>query len=394
MKQIERIYPYLFAIFCFVIPFEHSARALPNILLLLLVVFFPYQNLKKSIKRFKKELIYSFLLIGIITINTLLFQRWEDFDIIFRLLYIPLIIILFSPIKNPKYSLNAFVFGVFLLCCLSAFLITINMIKDSSFALANGEKVNELLFGHRPYLGFMYLIAAYFSFFLATESSDKIKRILYTIVGVFFVGFIFFIAARLSTLAVFVSLLIAAVYYVKKIKISTKWLVLGSALFFTLFFSLSSNLSKRFYIHDENINFIQAEPRYYIWDCVYETKPVNFKQILFGKGYEKTQNDLVICYQHKENFLDSEHQQWFIDSRFNTHNQFLDFFLSQGILVGLLSIIYFVNLMAFTRKDFFSFGLIIAVLLFFLVENVLTRQIGSILTALVISFVVRKTKFS
>src|SRR5690554_266589 len=123
MKHIERIYPYLFAIFCFVIPFEHSARALPNILLLLLVVFFPYQNLKKSIKGYKKELIYSFLLIGIITINTLLFQRWEDFSLIQRLLYIPLVLILFSPVKNIKSSLLAFILGSFSLLSISTTLI-------------------------------------------------------------------------------------------------------------------------------------------------------------------------------------------------------------------------------------------------------------------------------
>src|SRR5690606_28224214 len=201
MKNDEKIYNYLFAIFCLTIPFQHFAKVLPNILLILLTIFFPYRQIKKSVSRFKKELIYSFLFIGIITINTLLFQRWEDFNMIFRLLYIPLIIILFSPIKNPKYSLNAFVLGVFLLCCLSAFLITINMIKDSSFAIANGEGVNDLLFGHRPYLGFMYLMATFFSFYLAINSTQKILRILYIFAGIIFMTYIILIAARLSALS-------------------------------------------------------------------------------------------------------------------------------------------------------------------------------------------------
>src|SRR5690606_25460693 len=275
MKHIERIYPYLFAIFCFVIPFEHSARALPNILLLLLIAFFPYQNLKKSLKRFKKELIYSFLLIGIITINTLLFQRWEDFDIIFRLLYIPLIIILFSPIKNPKYSLNAFVLGVFLLCCLSTFLITINMIKDSSFAIANGEGVNDLLFGHRPYLGFMYLMATFFSFYLAINSTQKILRILYIFAGIIFMTYIILIAARLSALSLLISLFLALIYFSKKIRFNLKWLFFVPLFLAVLFYGFSDNLAKRFYVDDENINFIIAEPRYYIWDCAYQIKPSN-----------------------------------------------------------------------------------------------------------------------
>src|SRR5690606_33030693 len=113
-------------------------------------------------------------------------------------------------------------------------------------------------------------------------------------------------------------------------------------------------LSKRFFIGDEKVNFITAEPRYYIWDCAYTIMSDNPKEIVFGKGYYQTENDLALCYQQKENYLDAEHKQWFIDSKFNTHNQFLDFYLSQGIIVLCLSLLFFCYLFIIGRKDFFS----------------------------------------
>ncbi|PJR03663.1 O-antigen ligase family protein [Avrilella dinanensis] len=387
MKNINKIYNYIFLLFCFIIPFEHSARALPNIILVVLVLLFPFQNYKKSIQQLKKEFIAIFLFIAIIAGNSLVFQRWEDFNLIQRLLYIPLILILFSPIKNIKSSLLAFVLGSFSLLSISTTLIVIEISKDSSFALANGAQVNDLLFGHRPYLGFMYLMSTYFVFYLATTTIKKYYRILYVTMGIVFISFIFLIAARLSALTVLISTLIAAFYFAKKIKLNLKWWLLVPLFFVVLMYNLSDNLSKRFFIGDEKVNFITAEPRYYIWDCAYTIMSDNPKEIVFGKGYYQTENDLALCYQQKENYLDAEHKQWFIDSKFNTHNQFLDFYLSQGIIVLCLSLLFFCYLFIIGRKDFFSVCLLVAALLFLLVENVLTRQLGCILIAFLLCFV-------
>lgn len=392
MKNAEKIYNYLFAIFCLTIPFQHFAKVLPNILLILLTIFFPYRQIKKSVSRFKKELIYLFSLVGVIAVNTLIFHRWEDFSLIVRLLYIPLMIILFSPIKGLKTSLKAFVVGSFFLLSVSAVLIGLKIINDSSFAIANGEGVNDLLFGHRPYLGFMYLMATFFSFYLAINSTQKILRILYIFAGIIFMTYIILIAARLSALSLLISLFLALIYFSKKIRFNLKWLFFVPLFLAVLFYGFSDNLAKRFYVDDENINFIIAEPRYYIWDCAYQIKPSNSIKILFGQGYINTENALAACYQQKDNFLDAEHKQWFIDSRFNTHNQFFDLYLSQGIVAFLLSVFMFLYLLVTTRKDFFSFGLVISLLLFFMVENVLIRQFGCLLIGLLLSFVFRRIK--
>src|SRR5690606_19103798 len=119
MKIVDKIYSYLFLLFCFIIPFEHSAKALPNIILLLLVAIYPFHNLKANIKMIRKDLIAIFLFIAVIVANSLIFQRWEDFSIIVRLFYIPMILILSSPIKNIKPCLTAFVAGTFTLFSIS-----------------------------------------------------------------------------------------------------------------------------------------------------------------------------------------------------------------------------------------------------------------------------------
>lgn len=393
MKIIDKIYSYLFLLFCFILPFEHSAKALPNIILLLLVTAYPFHSLRANIKTLKKELIAILLFIAVIVANNLIFQRWEDFSIIARLFYIPMILILSSPIKNIKPCLTAFVTGAFALCSISSVLIIIKIFNDSNFSLVNGEGVNDLLFGHRPYLGFMYLMVTFFAFYLAVKSSKKTLQILYVIAGIGFISFIFLIAARLSAFSVLISMILALIYFARKIKINSRWFV-GIPLFIIVLGTVfSGNLAKRFYINDEKINFILAEPRYYIWDCAYNILPDNPKEIIFGKGYQQTQNELTMCYRQKDNFLDAEHKQWFINSQFNTHNQFLDLFISQGIIACLLSLLFFSYLMITTRKDFFSLGLTVAFLLFFIVENVLIRQFGCILIALLLCFVFRQKKF-
>lgn len=389
MKNIEKVYHYLFLIFCFIIPFEHLAKAVPNIILILLIALFPYRNLKIYIKFLGKEFVAILVFIFVIILNTLLFQRWEDFSVILRLFYIPLILVLSLPIKNINTCLKFFVLGSFSLLFLSSILIGIKVIGDYSFSLANGANVNDLLLGHRPYLGFMYLMATFFSFYLATKSKIRKLQFLYSALGICFVSFLFLIAARLSVISVLISLFLALFYFVKKIKKQRKWLLIIPIILLVLFGCFSNNLAKRFYIKDKNISFILAEPRYYIWDCVYSIMPNNTQDIIFGKGYKQIENELISCYQQKDDFLDAEHKQWFIESKFNTHNQFLGLFLSQGIIVLGLSLGFFIYLIMITRNNFFSFSLVIAFLLFFMVENVLVRQFGCLLLSFLLCFVFR-----
>lgn len=303
-----------------------------------------------------------------------------------KLFYIPIILALSSLIQNFKPYLIPFIAGAFLILSVSAFLLGLEILKNNEFELTNGEHINRFLLGERPYLGFIYLGSACFSFYLSTSSQKRAQRIAYIILGSIFIGFIFLIAARIAVLSALISSVLALFYFVKRIKFNYSWLFL-IPLLMVVFFSFSDNLAKRFYINDENISFFRAEPRYYIWDCVYTIMPENPKELIFGKGYAQTENELTECYRQKDNFLDPEHKQWFIDSKFNTHNQFFDLFLSQGIIILIMFFYFFLYLMVNYKDHFFALSLVLSAFLFFSVENVLTRQIGCMLIAFVLCFV-------
>src|SRR5690606_30294573 len=229
-------------------------------------------------------------------------------------------------------------------CIFILIISSIKILRSGGFELANGDEVNQLLMGERPYLGFMYVSSALFCFYLGMKSKTHLLKLFYWTMSFVFVGFIFLMAARLSTLSVFVGLILAFFYFIRNKNVKLLALV-SIPIFVTLLLSFSNNLSKRFYIHDQYSNFITSEPRYYIWDCAYQIMPNNVQDFIFGYGYFATEAKLGKCYSQKDNFIDSQHKQWFLDCNFNTHNQFLDIFLSQGLLASIIfvfSILYLV----------------------------------------------------
>ncbi len=373
---------------CFAIPISGLAKAVPNILIIALVVLFPFHSSRNAIKSIKKELLFLLVFILVIVLNTLLFQRFEDMSIISRLVFIPLFIALAVPVKNFKACLSSFVLGAFSILLLSSIQMGLTSL-ESKVELVNGAKITEFLMGERPYLGFIYLISACFSVYLGINSNHKYLRILYISLGVLFAAFIFIMAARIAALSVVLGLVLSLFYFLRKIKNKAIVLFAIPILGF-LMYGLSGNMIKRFYVGNEYVNVITADPRYYIWDCATQMSVENTSDLLFGKGYYGVENELVECYTTKNNFLGAEQQQWFIDSRFNTHNQFFDIFLSQGLFAILLLCFFFLYLAFLGKNNFFVLSLFLFLFLFFAVENVLTRQIGCMLTGFVLSFILRE----
>lgn len=392
MKHIDKIYNFLFVLLCFIIPISGLAKAVPNILIIALVVLFPFHSSRNAIKSIKRELLFLLLFILIIALNTLLFQRFEDMNIISRLVFIPLLLVLATPVKNFKACLSSFVIGAFFILLMSSIQMGLTSL-ESKVELVNGAKISEFLMGERPYLGFIYLISVCFSVYLGVNTNHKYLRILYISLAVLFAAFIFIIAARIAALSVVLGLVLSLFYFLRKIK-NKAMLLIGISVFGFLIYGLSGNMIKRFYVGNEYVNVITADPRYYIWDCVIQISSGNTSDMLFGKGYYGVENELVECYTTKNNFLEAEQQQWFIDSRFNTHNQFFDIFLSQGLFAILLLCFFFLYLAFISRKSFFMLSLVLFLFLFFMVENVLTRQLGCMLVGFVLCFILRQHKLT
>jgi len=388
-KNIDKTYNYLLLLFCFAIPFTHQAKAIPNIILILLTVLYPFHSLRNSIKSIKKELLVIVTFIIVIVTNTLLFERWGDFKEIVRLTYIPLIILLFFPTKEIKPYLKSFLFSAFLLLLLSSIRLGLKFIREGNLDIAVGGEVNQILLGERPYLGFLYFMASCFSFYFCTSVIKKWHRIGYFVLGTLFSFFIFLIVARIMLLAVIIYVILALFYLGKKINFYIKSTLILFLFLIGSSYSFSDNIVKRFYVNNEYVNVINADPRYHIWDCVYRTLPDNPKEFLFGKGVTKTDNELLECYHQKNDFFNKDQQEWFMKSEFNTHNQFFDLLLSQGIIVLGLCLFFFVYATIKNRKNFFVISLLVATFLFFSVENVIKRQIGCMLIAFVLCFILK-----
>jgi len=390
-KNIDKIYSYLLLLFCFAIPFIHLAKAVPNIILISLVLLYPFHSSRNSIKSIKKELFFIVLFIVIITINTLLFERWEDFKRILGLAYIPLIVLLFFPTKEIKPYLKAFLISAFLLLFISSIRLALKFAQEGNLDIAVGAEVTQILLGERPYLGFLYFMAACFSFYLCSFITKKAYRVCYFVLGILFCFFVFLIVARIMLLAIIVSVVLALFYLRGKLRFYAQLIGLLFLFLIGLLYIFSDNVSTRFYMDEEQeSNVITADPRYHIWDCAYRIMPKNTKEFIFGKGYANTYAELSKCYQEKKDFRSEFQQKWFIDSKFNTHNQFFDLLLTQGVIVFGACLFFFGYATIKNRKNFFVISLLLTTFLFFSVENVLNRQIGCILVAFVLYFVFKE----
>lgn len=387
-EKLNKIYTVLFSIFLAIIPFTEHFQAIPNILMGILILFFPWVITKKQWNKLNKSIFYSLIvLVAFILIGILFNGRWGDFSFLFRILLVLIVVILASPIKKSKTPIYAFVAGSFALLLVSGVNLIQHYLRFDSLKLDVGSEVNRLLMGERPYLGFIYLISFCVCLYLAKISQAKIIRRLWYIAALIFCGYIFFIAARLSMISLLIVLGISIFF--SKNKRRAFIISFGGAFLLGLLMFANANFASRLTagFEQEKLSIqkvIVLEPRSHIWECssnVWKSQTVP----LTGYGFRNTIDKLSNCYAYHEKFLNENHRQYFIDSRFNTHNQFFNFYLSSGLASVLIFIVLFFLLFKEFRLNYTTFALVLALFLFCCLENVLSRQLGAMLFGLVIS---------
>ena len=389
MIAIKKIYSITFTLFCASIPFTDLGEAIPNMILLLNLMIFPFVIKKADFYQLNKSLLFTFLaLIFLITIETLVFQRWEDFKFINRLVLVPVIILLALPLKDVRLPVIGFISGAFITALISIFNILLFITKSGGFDFAVGKEINIILLGDRPYMGFVYVSSTIFALYLFKQVQHKFLKYLLLFVSCFFIVVIITISARLSLLTLLL-LVFFSLFYLKEKKIIISILA-GVLLIIPTFIYFNDNLKNRFFMgfEQEEISvtkMMKMEPRYHIWNCVKRLSDDNML-IWKGFGYEKTEEKLVECYQSKPGFLNNDQRNWFVESKFNTHNQFFNFFLTSGIFTPIV-FIFFLGIWFWQSKNSFSkFALFFSVLLFCVLENMLSRQMGATLFGLIIVF--------
>lgn len=374
---LASIYPYAFLLLCLIIPFDEYIRALPNILLGILVVGFPFIVSKSDFKKLVKKPTLIFIAFFLyLVLSSLILGRIEgDLYILKKILISAGLLLLYIPVRDFEKIDKAIIFSA--LAAMAFSIVNVFLLNDiSSFEFNNPI---EILLVDRLYLGLLSILSILVSY--------KSLKPAYHPSNQFYVGnillnilFVLIIGSRIAIVILLIILIVRQFYGPKK---KMRLLITAGTILVTtfVFYFSNTNLVKDYFYKTEtstsneyNQQPLNLDYRIIIWDCAYKLS-VSEKFSFFGNGFQKTNANLVKCYDNTiENLRTKE---LFQQKKFNTHNQFMDLYLSAGfvgfILFAGLIIVLFVQY----RKQFFPIALLITMLLFGMAENFFNRQIGA-----------------
>ena len=374
MKNIiAKSYDYLFALLLVVVPLSKAA---PNIVIALIALCFiiDFKSIDfKPLKKLPVVLFYSFMVYFFTkaAITGSLFTEWSVYKKYIILFFIP---VLFLKVKNTGLVKAGVVTGVTISILATLALAARYYFSNGTLPFANGEVVNTLLLLERPYAGFFAVAGAVFSLDLIGEY-PKYKKLLVAC-SLAAVAFIIIIAARISFITLILLALLYILFYLRG-KAQVKLVFVG--VFFALtaiVFVFSKNITERFFVKESVEVALDYEPRIVIWPCAVNVmQRDDFNPVVGYPNNKMVENRLVDCYTTSITNNQSKND-YFRSERFNTHNQFLDLYLTAGILGLCLFLAFLVTLFLQVRTDFAYTAVLVAIVLFLLVENVLHRQMG------------------
>lgn len=375
------IYPYAFLLLYLIIPFDNYIRALPNILLVILVVAFPFVISKKELSKLKTTpviIFFSFFLFLII--NALIFGRLEtDFNIIKKVLIAVGLLLLYIPVHDLGKLKRAIIYSSLATILFSIINIIIVNNTSGEFIFEDYPMLIESLLIDRIYLGFLSVLSILISYHslrpkFLPENKYYLANIIVNLL------FLFLIVSKIAIL-ILVFVLVLRQFYGKNKKIRIPVTLLTILLLSVIYLSVKDDLKKQNFLMANNqteTNFVKNtltwDIRTIVWHCsalVSNEMGLNLK----GLGFSKTKDKLVDCYG--ENIENLSKRDKFMSERFNTHNQFIDFYLSTGILGLLLFVGLFVAIFLNVRKDFFATALLLVLGSYCFMENVFHRQLGA-----------------
>lgn len=390
MKAIlSSVYPYILLSFCFVLPMDKYATALPNIFLIVLLIVFPFVVRKSDFKKlFRREILIYTGLVLYVMINNLLFHDFlEDQIIITKIASALLLIVLFIPVDKPHDLMKTLVASVLICIVISLYHLYFFYMQEGEFNFASGSVINDVLIIDRLYLGFLCVLSIISSIALIGDKYSDYNKWYFTNI-VLCVGFVLLISSRIAIILLLV-LFFLKIFYAKR-KVEYIFFFIGIMSIITVAFMMNKNLSQRFfYTHSTQKQksyielFEQWEPRVVIWACNIDImQKEDF--MLKGIGFYDTKDELANCYE--ETVFPERRKDYFVQRRFNSHNQFIDFMLSSGI-IG-LSMFLWIYLSFFRKnwKRFFPTALLLAMFLFTNVESIFHRQLGGYLFGIVMIF--------
>ncbi len=392
MKPIlSAIYPFVFAALIFILPFDVYVRAWPNILLAILAISFPFIVCKEDFKKIDKKAAYIFIAFYLfIVIQTALLDRWENNLFFLEKAGLGIgLALLFIPIQDYKKLNNAIIFSSLVAILYSVFNILVLIKNTGTFDFGNNGNPLTTLLIDRLYLGLLCIFSILISYKNITNKFSTYNK-WYLANIIINVTFIFLIAARMAILTVIFLAILRLFYKLPNKGVVVKTIV-GIAIVIISAFALNENLRARFFYNkfdNESLSLIDRalnnEPRVVIWACSYDIAKNN-PAVLSGLGFKGAKEALMDCYKTAD--IEEERKGWFLYRKYNSHNQYIDIYLSAGIIALLLFVLGLGYLWFKHKKEFFPTALIITIILFGLVENYFHRQIGAYYFGIILMYV-------
>ena len=378
---LASIYPYAFLLLYLTIPFDDYIRAFPNLLLGILVVAFPFIVTKNDFKKLlTKPLILLILFFVFLLINAFLFGRIENDFVVIKKMLIPIgLVILYIPVQDFKKLNKAIIFSsvAAILFSIIKFIILVN--NTGIFNISYFQESLDILLIDKLYIGFLCVLSilvSYQSLKLDYHPNNK-----YYLVNIILNSlFIILIYSKVSIIILITIVLLRQFYGKKrKLRLLISAVILMIA-FGSIFYIFKPNL-KNIFSFEKSIEEINYEDntlpwgfRNIIWNCA-SSMIQEGENKFSGIGFKSTNKNLLTCY--KESITDISTREYFLDKKFNTHNQYLDFYISAGIIGFLLFVVVLLVMLTNYRKHFFATALLVSIILLGLIENYFHRQIGA-----------------
>ena len=347
----------------------------------ILVVAFPFIVKKEDFKKLKSLPIAIFIgLFVYLFLDSFLAGRiQEDSKIINKVLIAVGLAILYIPIADVKKINSAIIFSSLAAILFSVYNFVLITDATGSFALGESPQVVESLLIDRLYLGLLSTFSILISFQEIQKKYHPNNN--YYLANILVNAlFIILIASKIAVISLFVLLLIRQFYGQRKI-----WKILiatGAIAAVVVLFVLIKNEKNVQLNQPQNDTTTPSiigksmtyELRAVVWECAQNVaNQEGF--LLTGMGFNTTKEKLVSCYETE--ISNPEKMKRFVSERYNTHNQFLDFYLSAGFIALLIFLAFIVVSFISIRKQFYPTAMLAILLMYCMIENLFYRQIGA-----------------
>lgn len=274
-------------------------------------------------------------------------------------------------IEHFKKIIQIYIIGVFVLCVKGFLMVTFLPNQYEYFEFQNWFHIFRNEFNvrteiHPTYASLYILLANIFIVYIPQRGMLFKLNVLFLIINILF---LYLLSAKI---AIFTFGILSAIYLIRqfiytKKKIFISIFALGVIAFILLLFT-NDRIKELITVHkstDEIENSVVIRSQ--ILQCTFETISDHW---ITGLGPQNTQLELDRCYYHFESNA-------FENNSFNSHNQFLDYWLNYGILGFVCFIFYMIYLYkCIGNNSFVGLMFLIASTFILLTENILTRQAG------------------